>query len=359
MRALLVIIAVFIGLGLIFIVILPFMLGYAPSSPRSPEAEEMGIFKSTDGGITWEKRAESAESVPLNAYAVLETAFHPKDSGTIFVGTKNGGLWKTENGGELWRKIADNNNVLAPDSQVYGISFSTTNPDELYLAVYQNDRGRVLKSEDGGKSFREMYFTPVEKYGVFDIFVDEADRVFMISGQGGFFESRDHAKTWKVLRWFRDGLIRLEVDPNNHSVMYAISPKGNIFKTSDRAVSWIDMTEPLSKFDGAKSDQTFFIDPSTSRLYLASKFGVMRSDNGGTSWKELPIIIPPEVLPALAVAVDPKDSRTLYVSAASQLYKSADGGTSWSVAQSPSDMRLTLLAIDPEDSNIIYAVVSK
>ena len=364
MKGLFITIGIIVALGVVLVVILPFMLGYSsesrPSSGSSVKTQEdIGIFKSVDGGISWEKKNESEERVPINAFSILDFEFYPKDSKIIFAGTKGGGLWKTGDGADSWKKVLDKNSILDSTAWVHKIAISKSNPDEIYLAVFQKNRGRILKSADGGESFVEVYFTPLEKFGVFDIFVDEAGTVFIVTGQGGFFESRDHGKTWKIVRWFKDGLIKLAVNPNNFSIMYVLSPPGNIFKTSDKGKSWLDITPALSEFDGAKINQYLYIDSVSSNLFLASNYGLLKSTSGGASWGRVQVIIPPEALPALAVATDPRNANIIYVSASNQLYKSMDGGASWSVANSPSGKKLTTLKIDSKNPEVMYAVVSK
>src|SRR3989338_3068369 len=364
MKGLFIVIAIFVGLGLVLVVILPFMLGYSsgnrPSSGSSVKTQEdIGIFKSQDGGVNWEGKNESEERVPLNAFSILDFVFFPKDPKTIFAGTKGGGLWKTGDGADSWKKVFDKNDILDATAWVHKIAISKSNPDEMYLAVFQKNRGRILKSADGGESFVEVYFTPLEKFGVFDVYIDEAGTVFIVTGQGGFFESHEHGKTWKIVRWFKDGLIKLAVNPNNSSIMYVLSPSGNIFKTSDKGKSWLDITPALSEFYRAKINQHFYIHSVSSNLFLASNYGLLKSINGGTSWNHVNVIIPPEALPALAVSTDPGNSNTIYVSAASQLYKSMDGGANWSVANSPSGKKLTMIKIDPKNPEVMYAVVSK
>lgn len=369
MKALIIVLAVILVIGVFLMVVLPFILGYHPQSTTSatkeekqsssPQAKEIGVFVSQDGGVSWEKKEKFEGKIDMNAYSVLDFEFGPDNSSVIFLGTKGGGLWKTEDNGDNWKQIKDENGVLKDNSQVYKIAFSRSAPKEMYLAVFQETRGRVLKSTDGGKSFREVYFTPLEKFGVFDIAVDEANNVFIVTGQGGFFVSRDRGKTWQVVRWFKDGLIKLVVNPASPQVMYVLTPKGSIFKTTDRGGSWVDITESFSKFDGAKTNQKVFIDSRASFLYLASNYGALKSVSGGNSWQRLPLIIPPEVLPVLSIAVDPFNSRVIYVSASNQLYKSEDVGESWSVRSSPSPKKLIFLKINPRNSNMLYAVFGK
>lgn len=364
MKGVLIIVGVITAIGIVLVVILPFMIGYSseptPSVDKSTKAhDDIGIFKSINRGVNWEKKSESEEKIPLNSYSILDLVLHPKDSKIIFVGTKGGGLWKTENGGGSWKKIKDKNSVLEENAWVHKIVFSVLNPEEIYLAVFQKNRGRILRSNDGGESFSEVYFTPLEKFGVFDIFVDENGTVFMVTGQGGFFTSHDHGKTWKIVRWFKDGLIKLVSNQNSSSVMFVLSPKGNIFKTSDKGKSWIDITPSLAEFDGAKKNQYLHIDAATSNLFLASNYGLLKSINGGVSWNSVQVIIPPEALPVLAVVTDPTDAGILFVSASSQLYKSNDGGTSWSVSDSPFGKKFTMLKIDSKNTEVMYAVVSK
>ena len=75
----------------------------APSAKveKPPTIPIGNIWKSSDGGKTWESKSNGA-GINFADLEVLDFAFHPSDENIVLVATRNGGLLKTENGGESW-----------------------------------------------------------------------------------------------------------------------------------------------------------------------------------------------------------------------------------------------------------------
>ncbi len=340
------------------------------SVPGGSANTDIGIFISEDGGLSWKSKNTSAVSVSvakqqsdipfsINNFAINDVVFDESSSTVVYVGTKGGGLWKTTSGGDLWRKLDDKNHVLEVGADVLKIALSPNKSQELYIAVFQQNRGRLLKSEDGGESFREVYFTPLERYGVFDVFVDYAGRVFVVTGQGGYLESDDGGFSWSVKRWFADGLLHIIRDRNDSLLLYMQSARSNFFRSLDYGKFWVDITPSLKNFKGTQSHQVYYVDPSQSVLYLASDFGLLRSEDRGLNFKPVSLTIPPEALPVLSVASHPQNKNILYISALNLIYKSTDYGKSWSVLPSPGSKRVVIFKVHPLRPNILFAVVSQ
>lgn len=351
---------VFFLIIVVVIVILPFLLGFSFDRPQS-KASDQGLFVSQDGGATWQPRNGIKDSrQKLSGLVITDFVIDPVNSNRLYIGTSNSGLWKSINGGEFWEKVVDKDGVLDPRAEILRFSISRKNSKLWFVAVYQENRGSLLRSEDGGESFREVYFVPVEKFGLFDVWYDDIyGSIFIVTGQGGFLESRDLGKSWRVLKWFNDGLIGLVPDPRQSSILYALTSRGRVYKTSDRGTSWIDLSSSFDLFDKSHRNQNLTVDSISGILYLGSDYGLLRSLDGGNSWQRVPVIIPPEALPVLSVAVHPRDPRTFYISAKFQIYKTADNGTTWSIISSPTTRRVTKLAIDKVNPTTIYLISNR
>lgn len=380
-----------IVLGLV--VVLPFVLniagfksfglsglGSVGGGPLASAGE--GLLRSADGGENWDGAAISKTSrVPFPA-RLFDLAFHPQDSDIIFIGSKSSGLWKSKDAGKSWEKIFDQARVLSPASDVYKIAISRFNPKIMYLAVYQNDRGRVLKSEDGGESFREVYFVTANRYGVFDLYVNSGnpERAIIATGQGGVLETQNGGRTWRVVKWFSEPLVKLLINPVFPNEMFVLTDRGNLFKTFDGGENWADLNEgpqeggerisfaqpqislnPLAGlFQQGSSIEALVPDPNLfTTLYIGSGSGVLRSSNGGFTWERLEILIPPEALPVKAVAVSPRSSSTIFAGASVQLHRSDDGGVNWRVKFLPTSSKIKNLLIHPLKPEIMFAVLEK
>lgn len=335
-----------------------------------------GIIRSSDGGLTWQNVAISEDKKIFFPSQIYSLTFHPTDSGIIFMETKSSGLWKSTNEGISWKMVLDGKRILDPRADVYRIAINPVHPNIIYLAVFQNNHGRVLKSQDGGLSFEEIYFISEDKFGVFDIFIDPfvEDRVLIATGQGGIFETRNGGRTWRVVRWFGGPVVRLLVNPATDSEILAILSSGQVFKTIDGGNNWFEIstqseTQSNSIFPGpgvpnlfaifgkSGSFETLVVDPQNfSRMFIGGDQGLLRSENGGVTWKRLNVLIPPEALPVDAVAIHPQDSRIIFAAASAYLHKSADGGLSWSVENLPTSGRIKTLLIHPLKPELVFAV---
>ncbi len=344
----------------LLVVVIPFIFGV---EFRGPDAGPQlhGFFVSSDGGVSWESRNDIKDSrSKLSGLTITDFVIHPKERGHFFVGTTNSGIWRSKDEGKSWKKIIDKAGILKSGAEILRIAVSESNPKIWYVAAYQQNRGSLLKSDDGGESFREVYFVPVERFGVFDVWIDEPGRsVFVVTGQGGFLESKDGGKSWRVVRWFQDGIVRLIPDPRSFSTLYLLASKGKMFKTADRGSTWTDLTSHFNSFDRSSRNQNLVTDSLSGALFLSSDYGLIRSLDGGFSWDRVPVIIPPEALPVLTTAVHPFDSRTFFISAQSQIYKTEDGGITWSIIPSPTNRRITKLVIDQKNPKMIYLVSSR
>lgn len=153
LKIVLVVLVVILGL----IVVLPFVLSIAGfnvlqfgSVSGGVSAAGQGLLRSQDGGENWKSAANSSDRKVKFPGEILDISFHPVNADILFLGSKGSGLWKSMDGGRSWQKVADRARVLDPRADVYKVAVSRSQPKIIYLAVLQNNRGRVLKSEDGG-----------------------------------------------------------------------------------------------------------------------------------------------------------------------------------------------------------------
>lgn len=376
-RTTVLIFVVLFTLGILLIVVLPFFYfsgsdsggggtpSPAPSNAPLPTpsgtnapATDRGLFRSDDGGKTWQQRTwveggnESIASFRVNRFAA-----HPTRTETMFLATNGNGLWVSESRGDLWAPVRDTAGVLQDRADVRAVAVNPGNADEWYVAVYQDRRGRLLKSADGGASFAEVYATPVERFGVFDVFYDRTrGSVVIATGEGGIFESANQGATWRTVRWFADGITALLVNPANPSIRFAVSSRGSLFRTMDRGVTWVDLTPSFKKFRGALERQQWVMDQSGA-LYLASSYGLLRSRDNGATFMAPSLITPGgNAVPIVAVAINPRDRRDIVVATASHIYRSRDDGATWAMLSAPTSLGAAHLAFDSANAEALYAI---
>jgi len=372
-------------LALILLVGLPLALYWSgvelfSFGSQRPSGTKEVLLRSEDQGNTWQATLSEDPRIAFPS-GIFDMVVRPENPHIIFMGSRKNGIWKSVNLGKTWAKVFDTSGVLDPAADVYDIEIASSTSPVMYVAVFQKNRGRVLKSENQGASFREVYVTTADKVAVFDLFVNPSDsnHITMITGQGGFFESKNGGATWRVRRWFTEPLIKLIVNPDDKKEMYLMAASGKIFKSVDGGDHWGDLAADAEGsaltisqypsdmfgpffgiFSSESAPKTFIMDPGKpSTLYSGSRKGLFRSQDSGLIWKQLPLLIHPEALPIRAVAIDPRSSLTMYVGVLSQLHQSYDGGMTWNMKNIPSALFITKLFIHPLKPDIMFAVMGK
>lgn len=371
---------IFLCLVFFFFVLLPgifFITGVNLFGGRSSGSGADVIVRSSDGGATWQKINVSAVATIPFPSSLLTIAAHPMNDKALYVGARGSGLWKTENGGQSWKKVFDGSGTLKANADVYKIEVSRSNPTIIYVAVFQDDRGRVLKSIDGGARFEEVYAVSAPRYGIFDLFVDggNADRVIITTGEGGLLETDDGGESWRVIKWFDEPLEKLLTHDTLLLNFLVTTSRGNLFKTSDGGSTWSDISGNLrgskvSPLSGAvldsyfsvakKSFGAFIFDPIIfSRMYVAASTGLFRSDDSGASWNQIRLPLAPSMSSVDTVSVSAQNANVLFAGAGRILLVSRDGGVSWKSSVLSPTLWIKSVFIHPRDSGTVFALLKR
>ena len=330
-----------------------------------------GIFKSTNGGASWQ-----AASTGLPADSFISLAIDPITSSTVYAGTKHSGVFKSVDGGATWTPPAAN---LAA-SRVYAVVVDPGTPATLYAAT---DTG-VFKSADASATWAAAT-AGVGQQLVYSLAIDPTAPSTLYAGtaNNGMFKSTDGAATWTVASSGLTGtrVFAIVVDPKTPSILYAGTNVNGVFKSTDGAATWkaaastgttlclaIDPVTPatvyagaavqvLKSVDGVASWQratggipnqtinALAIDPSTpSTIYIGAATSVFKSTNGGVTAQAANTGL--AAVKVFALAVDPAAPATVYAGTDIGLFKSTDGGTSW-----------TILTVDPNSASVLSLVV--
>lgn len=170
--------------------------------------------------------------------------------------------------------------------------------------------------------------------------------------------------SWTYLGLGSENIASIGLDPTNPNVIYAGSrynfsagTPGRLFKSSDGGNSWDTLlVDPGAIFHG------IVVDPQNPQIVYAAPWGVIKSNNGGTTWQALDNGIQtfPGETHVMCLIMDPFDSNVLYAGTGGPsgggLYKTTDAGTRWSAVGNDSlGDGVISIAIDPSNTSIIYA----
>jgi hypothetical protein len=302
-----------------------------------------GVFKSTNGGGNW-----SAANAGLPGGAVGTLAIDPTTPTTLYAGTISGGVFKSTNGGGNWSAA---NTGLPAKTYVSAVAIDPTTPTTLYAGT----AGGVFKSTDGGGNWsaantglvRNIPGLPPTIPGLLALAIDPTTPTTLYAGtEFGVFKSTDGGDNWSAASTGLAPTIP-DLPPN-----YPAPPTGI------RALV-IDPTTPTTLYAGTMT--TF-----NGRI-LSS--GVFKSTNGGGNWSAANTGLPANTYVS-ALAIDSTTPTTLYagtfyagtlyvgtglyIGGTGGVFKSTDGGGSWSAANSGlTSTPVAVLVVDP--NSVPYA----
>ncbi len=227
--------------------------------PYGPN-EERGIFRSTDGGVTWQKVLYKDENTggadvtidPSNPdviYASLwETRKGPWEDNNQFSGT-NGGLFKSTDGGSTWKQLT---NGLPKNITQVNIAVAASQPSRIYLSVgttekagYGSSAGLgIYRSDDSGENWYQATTDPrpAMRIGGGDLSVlrvDPKNPDVLYSASIVTHKSTDGGKTWMSFRGAPGGddYQNLWINPNDPNIILLVSDQGAIV-TVNGGESW-------------------------------------------------------------------------------------------------------------------------
>ena len=297
-----------------------------------------GLQVSTDGGLSWQRRAAGMDISLL--------AVDPGGASHLYL-VALGAVLKSSDGGQTVTPVLNGNFGQG----VRGIAFST------FATVLVGSEKGISRSEDSGATWRT---TNVGIRGVFveSVAVDPTDPdVVFAAGGRGLFESRNGGDTWNGPTPLVPDTQSVAIDPTDRSTVYAAGA-GGVYKSSDGGQTWNKKGPPSSVLADQISE--LLIDPNNPRRLFAAYLHVYQSADGADTWRNL--LTPddnystyyggPPTVNAIALA--PSDSAVIYAGGdGGFVYRSVDGGESWS------DLRAGIipyaLAVDSCDPGIVQA----
>jgi photosystem II stability/assembly factor-like uncharacterized protein len=311
----------------------------------------VGTFKSFDKGMNWSEKNMALSSAGIGSLGgvnVLGYVFDPQDNFAIYMHTDAAGLFYTYDGGDSWFKA---NQV--GDGRIESVAVDAKDKCNVY-ATYANT---ILKTSDCSRTWQETYIDTRPEKMVTALAVDWFEPLTVYAGNnaGDILKSIDGGVNWQVVNRLDNPITKILIDFNDSRVLYVATKTKGIFKSINGGATWDDINESLKRYSAALEYRNLVFDYSKpNTLLLVSKYGLIKTEDGGDNWEALTLITPPATTEILSVAIDPFDGNEIYYATASTFYKTTDGGQNWTTTRLPSGSAATALAIDPKQPHILY-----
>jgi len=281
--------------------------GEANAGGGSLAYDGTGIFKSTDSGLTWENKGLE------NSGSIGRMVVHPTDPdivyvaamGRLFADGSQGGVFKTTDGGLSWEQKL----FISDSTGSIDIVIDPSNPEIIYTAMWERVRrpGRrsyggptsgIFKSTDGGDNWNELTNglpSSAGDKGRIGIDISEsnpnilyavyADRIGYFQGiyktinGGESWAHADNGVSSNVFSSFGWWFGRIKVDPVNPDISYLIAL--NLHKTEDGGNSWNNISGGQTHVD---QHVVCINHANNNQIFLGNDGGFYSSINGGNSW---------------------------------------------------------------------------
>jgi photosystem II stability/assembly factor-like uncharacterized protein len=308
-------------------------------------AGKLGTFLvSGDGGATWVDKSGGLPRIG-DIYGTVQVVLDPRDPGTIYLDafrilSEPGNLFKSTDGGDSWAPLGNQGTpiAVAPDGTVYTGS---------------------QRSGDGGRTWTALAPFPLPYQDIIEsLAFDRAapSTVYALTFLGGVFVSRDQGASWAPASrgLIASGIYVVAVDAVAPSILYATTNGQGFYRGRASGRIW-HRPVPIQR-----SFLQLLVDPNQAGTLYAT-FPLQRSTDFGTSWQ--PMAPPPCPPVQLSLGVAPTSPTTLYLAALDpgggcgdcSLARSTDGGAGWSCISLGSPVLISSLVAAPSRPATLYA----
>jgi photosystem II stability/assembly factor-like uncharacterized protein len=317
----------------------------APAPPPAPD------YARALENLTWRNIGPAIMGGRVDDFAVVES-----NPSIVYVGMASGGIWKSVNGGTTWEPVFDNQAV----SSIGDLALAPSDPSILYVGTGESNNRQssswgngVYKTLDGGKTWQHHGLEKTRHIGRVlvhprnpnIVYVAAAGDLWAPSKDRGVYKTTDGGKTWQQVLFINEdtGVNDIAMDWESPDTLYAGAyqrrrtvwgfngggPHGAIYKTTDGGATWKKLEKGLPYEKGGDTGriglQVYRKNPNIVYAIIEHKDGgVFRSEDKGETWTKMSSTNPRPMYYS-KIHIDPNNDLRIWVLGA-QLFYSEDGG---------------------------------
>lgn len=386
-----------------------------------------GIYRSTNGGDSF---TELTNGLPANFTGKTLLDISPSDTDILYASIQNfsangnttpHGIFKTEDGGDTWAQVNNQNVALWQGWYSHDIAVKPDDPNTIIHTGVD-----VYKSTSGGQNLTQKTIWSLWQFGQVPVGGPEGpfnyvhgdihrayyhpqfhNQVYLVS-DGGLFVSEDNGESWEGRNggyqtaqfyanfgnsttdsllaiggmqdnstaiyvgddaWIRvlggDGMSAA-INPENDSIMYGSSQLLGLNRSTNRGQNFFNSTAGIPNEPRA-FNSPFEIAPSSPNIMYAGTVRLFKSINQGILWFATTANTLDGNNVIINMAVSPSDASLVYLATApdsffpespAKLFKTTDGGATFTQLSGLPNRIISDIAFDPIDNNIIYVTLS-
>ncbi|MEO2005874.1 MAG: FlgD immunoglobulin-like domain containing protein [Candidatus Poribacteria bacterium] len=264
-----------------------------------------GVYRSEDAALTW-----TAASLGLTTRVLPDFTIHPTNPDRLYAATDGGGVYRSDDQGRRWAPMREG--LVA--GIIVAVDVHPTDPD----IVYAGSEGiGIRRSHDQGDTWGP---TGLDTGALWSISINPTDPNIILAGSWGFvrfgaegqgiLRSEDAGTTWVFVLHSKPA-VSIEVDPTDHSVVYAGLFGDGVYRSDDTGLTW----QPMSH--GLRNRNVWEVAPDAQvpgHVYAATwGDGVFVSVDGAETWR--PMNRGLDSRNVYSITMDPSATRNVYAGA--------------------------------------------
>jgi photosystem II stability/assembly factor-like uncharacterized protein len=313
-----------------------------PVSADSPSAAPAGADREDR---RWEVTGPFGGSVRTLAIA-------PDDANRIYIGTTDGQLYRSRDGGNTWARAVPGFNK--PGMVLENLLIDPVDSNIMYLGVWAADNNRVggiFKSTDSGDTWKEL--DDMHNESVRALAFDPNDSKILVAGTlKGVFRSTDGGKDWDLISPENHADLAnfnsVAIDPRDSNIIYA-GTTHLPWKTTDCGKNWFSIKDGM--IDDSDVFSIAILDENPDLVFASACSGIYRSETAGQKWTKVQGI-PFTSRRTRIIFPHPSREGVVFAGTTQGLWRTMDGGKTWQI-MTPKTLVVNAIDVHPSQPDKI------
>lgn len=289
---------------------------------------------------------------------VTSIEIDPSDHSAIYMGTEANGMFYSLDSGQSWSRPE---NTAAKTGEVLDIEVHPKSVCTTFLVK----KNSILKSSDCVRTYEEVYTEGRSDESLVALAIDwfNPDTLWVGTTAGDILRSSNGGRSWTKIFKIKDEIAAIEVSNSDSRIILVGTEDKGFWRSIDSGASWQEFEKELSKeFRGSDEVYGFSQTRDGSTLLMNTEFGILRSNNSGSTWESVSLISSRGEVRIWSMAIDPENGDAIYYGIEGTFYSSDSGGSSWVTEDMPSKRAPKFMLVHPSKTNSVltgFAAIEK